>query len=208
MRTCCSLKRILNACPAQRNISSMNIKRWEYEKIGKISLVLFLAAVVLAFLRPLYQSFLPDFQPFYAFLLAGFVSFFLRDENKKSLMTWDFAVKNINWGLMILFSGGLAAGKLIISTGAADSIAQVVASTNPEGVLRGNIDNSAYRYVSFQFVLQYCGGGRTDAHSNKHRRRLSARPAAVYLHCGGRVQLRVSASYVHTCHPCRIRARR
>ena len=108
----------------------------EYKKMGKatkseiLSLILFLIAVALAFTRPLYQDVFPEFKPFYAFLLMGVAAFFLKGENKKRLITWDFAVKNINWGLMILFSGGLAAGNLIISTGAADAIAQVVTTMN------------------------------------------------------------------------------
>jgi len=106
----------------------------EYKKMGKakrsekISLVLFIIAVLLAFTRPLYQNLLPEFKPFYGFLLMGSLAFFLNGEKGKKLITWDFAVKKINWGLIILFSGGLAVGKLIISTGAAGSIAGIVAS--------------------------------------------------------------------------------
>lgn len=112
----------------------------EYKKMGNakkselLSLVLFLIAVVLAFTRPLYQHIFPEFKPFYAFLLMGIVAFFLRDEHKQQLVSWNFAVKHINWGLMILFSGGLATGNLIISTGAADVIAQVVTTLNVESV--------------------------------------------------------------------------
>lgn len=121
--------------------------RREYQKIGKakrseiISLVLFIVAVVLAFARPLYAQMLPGFKPFYGFLLMGMAAFFLPGEkasnadphakhDTKRLITWDFAVKNINWGLIILFSGGLAVGNLLISTGAAQSIAQGIFALN------------------------------------------------------------------------------
>jgi len=104
----------------------------EIDKIGKpkkgelLSLSLFVAAVMLAFTRPLYQNILPVFMPFYAFLLMGIAAFFLNDQNNERLLTWDLASKNINWGLIILFSGGMAAGDLLISTGAADTVAELL----------------------------------------------------------------------------------
>ena len=106
----------------------------EYAKLGKmrraeiLSLVLFLVAVALAFTRPLYAPLLKDFKPFYAFLLMGITAFFLPGEPGKRLMKWDFAAKNINWGLILLFSGGMAAGNLLVSTGAAQAIADTVSS--------------------------------------------------------------------------------
>jgi sodium-dependent dicarboxylate transporter 2/3/5 len=106
----------------------------EYKKLGRmkrteiVSLALFLAAVALAFTRPLYQSILPEFKPYYAFLLMGIIGFLIRGTDQKPLISWKFAAQNINWGLMILFSGGLAAGGLLISSGAADAIAAAVTS--------------------------------------------------------------------------------
>ena len=116
----------------------------QYRQMGKakssevISLVLFLTAVLLAFTRPFYQSLLPEFKPFYAFLLMGVFAFFIKSGRKcsrKRLVTWNFAVKNINWGMIILFSGGLAAGNLIISTGAADAVAQSVTAQGFDALL-------------------------------------------------------------------------
>ena len=107
----------------------------EYKKIGKprrseiMALALFLVALVLAFLRPLYEPLLPELKPFYAFLLMGILAFFIRGEAGRRLITWDFAVQKINWSLIILFSGGLAAGNLIIATGAADAVAGALTSS-------------------------------------------------------------------------------
>ena len=104
----------------------------EMKKIGPpnrgefYALSLFCIAVLLAFTRPFYQDVLPDFKPYYAFLLLGMGAFFLNDEHKQRLLTWDYAVKNINWGLIILFAGGMAAGGLLVSTGAAEAIAGVL----------------------------------------------------------------------------------
>lgn len=106
----------------------------EYKKLGKmtrpevISLVLFIVPLLLSFTRPLYSSFLPDFKPFYAFLFAGIIGLFINGRKGERLITWKQAAGKINWGLMILFSGGLAVGNLLISTGAVESIAKIVSS--------------------------------------------------------------------------------
>ncbi len=113
----------------------------EYKKMGRmkrteaVSLLLFLVAVALAFTRPLYASLLPEFKPYYAFLLMGVIGFFVRGGDQKPLISWKFAAQNVNWGLMILFSGGLAAGNMLISSGAADAIAAAVTSLNFGGAL-------------------------------------------------------------------------
>jgi len=102
-------------------------------KISKaeiISLCLFIIAVVLAFTRPLYKDLLPNLQPQYVFLILAFISFFIRIDKNNRLITWTYAVKNIRWGLIILFSGGLAIGKLIVDTGVASSLALLVTNAN------------------------------------------------------------------------------
>lgn len=108
----------------------------EYQKLGKASraeilaLILFLAALVSAFLRPLYDKALPAFMPYFAFLLTGLVAFFVKGDKDKPLITWDFAVQKINWSLIILFSGGMAAGNLIITTGAANAVAAAITASD------------------------------------------------------------------------------
>ena len=107
----------------------------EYKKLGKanraeiIALVLFLIALALAFLRPLYEQILPAFKPYFAFLLTGLIAFFIKGEENTPLITWDFAVQKINWSLIILFSGGMAAGNLIITTGAANAVAEMLTAS-------------------------------------------------------------------------------
>ncbi len=93
-----------------------------------ISLVLFILALLMAFARPLYSKLLPNLQPQYVFLILAFISFFIKVDNKR-LMTWQVAVKNIHWSLIILFSGGLAIGKLLVSTGVATSLASLVSTS-------------------------------------------------------------------------------
>ncbi len=111
----------------------------EYKKMGKadksqkLSLILFILAVVLSFARPLYQTYLPELKPSYIFLLAGVLTFFLRGNEKKPLLNWKMAVGNLNWGLMLLFSGGLAVGNLLIQTGATEAISSAVVSLDISG---------------------------------------------------------------------------
>jgi sodium-dependent dicarboxylate transporter 2/3/5 len=94
----------------------------------KIALALFLLAVVASFARPLYERLLPGLQPYYAFLLAGMAAMLLRSEKGGRLITWEQAARSVNWGLLLLFSGGMAAGNLILSSGAAEAVARLIGS--------------------------------------------------------------------------------
>lgn len=100
-----------------------------------IAVILFSTALILSFTRPLYASLLPDFKPPFAFLLLGLIAFFLKGSAGKPLITWDYAAKNINWGLIILFSGGIALGNLLVGTGAAKAIADLLVSIHAGGPL-------------------------------------------------------------------------
>lgn len=102
------------------------VKLDKLSKAEIISLVLLGLAVVLSFTRPFYQQILPGFKPPYAFLLIGMLSFFIKSGDGKRIMEWKYAVKNINWGLIVLFAGGLAIGGLIIDTGVAAVIANLM----------------------------------------------------------------------------------
>ncbi len=112
-----------------------------YDKLGKmgrgetLSLVLFVAATVLAFVRPLYAGILPGMKPSYVFLTLGIVAFLLKDEKDKPLITWPQAVSGVMWGMFILFGGGLALGKIVTDTGAAAKLAELIAQTNLTGGL-------------------------------------------------------------------------
>ena len=79
----------------------------------KISMVLFVAATLLAFIRPLYAGWLPALKPAYVCLIMG-------------LLTWEFAEKGVMWGMLFLFAGGLALGSLVTETGAALKMAEAI----------------------------------------------------------------------------------
>lgn len=100
-----------------------------FPKMGKgetISLVLFFTAVILAFARPLFAQALPAMRPAYVFFIAGMLTFVLKDENNKVLLTWKQAEKELMWGMFFLFAGGLALGRLVMETGATQRLAELI----------------------------------------------------------------------------------
>lgn len=103
-----------------------------YSKFGtmrrgeKIGLYLFILATALAFIRPLFASFLPAMKPAYVFLVIGMLMFFLHDENGKTMLDWQYAESHAMWGMIFLFASGLALGRLVIETGAIDRLAVII----------------------------------------------------------------------------------
>lgn len=104
----------------------------EYKKMPpmsieeKWSLAMFLIATVLAFTRQMYQAYLPGLKPAYVFIGCAILSFLVTKKDGEKLMLWKNVQGKIEWGLMYVFAGGLAAGTLINSSGAADAIGQLV----------------------------------------------------------------------------------
>ena len=104
----------------------------EYKALGpmkkdeKISLVLFVTAMLGSFVRPLYADLLPGLVPAYLFLILGCVNFVIVGMNKEMLLDWDEAQKEVMWGMLLLFAGGLALGQILTGSGANDAIAGVI----------------------------------------------------------------------------------
>lgn len=92
-----------------------------------LSLAAFIAAAVLTFARDLYKGWLPDLKPGFIFLIFGMFMFFLKDGEKKNVVTWHIAEKNLMWGLYFLFAGGTALGAMVNGSGAAEVFAQLIA---------------------------------------------------------------------------------
>lgn len=133
---------ILLSKPAVKSLpGSAKYFKEQYKSLGKmnraqwLALLLFIFPVVLSFARPLYAGALPEFKPFFAFLLFGAIALLVNGEKGKRLITWDAAAKNINWGLMILFSGGLAIGNLLISTDVLTGVSSLVSSAQLNNIL-------------------------------------------------------------------------
>jgi sodium-dependent dicarboxylate transporter 2/3/5 len=106
-----------------------------FKRDEKISLFIFILAMVLAFIRPLYADLIPGLAPAYVFLILGFINFFIIGEDKKQLLSWANAQKEVMWGMLILFAGGLALGQLLSGSGANDAIAEIVTKFNLTGGL-------------------------------------------------------------------------
>ncbi|WP_029320504.1 SLC13 family permease [Butyrivibrio sp. AE3004] len=104
------------------------------KKDEKISLVLFVAAMLGSFVRPLYADLIPGLVPAYLFLILGFVNFLIVSfEKKEMLLTWEKAQKEVMWGMLLLFAGGLALGQILTGSGANDTIANMISSANLSG---------------------------------------------------------------------------
>jgi sodium-dependent dicarboxylate transporter 2/3/5 len=99
----------------------------------KVCLALALLATIGAFTRPLYADILPGLAPAYIFLTIGFACFFITTNDKGFLLTWETAQKGTMWGMMILFAGGLALGKLLNSSGASTSLSEIISGLPIDG---------------------------------------------------------------------------
>lgn len=101
----------------------------------KISLVLFVTAMLGSFLRPLYATILPGLVPAYLFLFLGFLNFVIVGKDKEMLLSWDHAQREVMWGMLLLFAGGLALGQILTGSGANDAIAGFISKMNLTGGL-------------------------------------------------------------------------
>ena len=103
----------------------------ELETLGPVKaeekwgLGLFLVAVALAFGRPLYAELLPGLTPAFAFVAMAVASFAIRTR-EGPLITWEFAQANMYWGLFYLFAGGIALGRILSESGAAEAFANAL----------------------------------------------------------------------------------
>jgi sodium-dependent dicarboxylate transporter 2/3/5 len=86
---------------------------------------LFAVAAALAFGRPLYAELLPSLTPAFAFVAMAVTSFAIRTR-EGPLITWAFAQANMHWGLFHLFAGGIALGRILGASGAAEAFANAL----------------------------------------------------------------------------------
>ena len=113
--------------------------REQYAELGpikrdeKLSLTLFVIALVLIFSRPLYAAYLPTLTPAFIFLVMGFLCFFIKGEDKEPLLTWEVAQEGTLWGMMVLFASGMALGKMLTGSGATQALADIIIGMNLDG---------------------------------------------------------------------------
>ncbi len=97
------------------NIEHNSTKMSAAERGG---LIIFLAAVVLAFARPLYADILPNLKPAYLYITAGILSFLIVGKDGSFISSWHNIERRVNWGILYIIAGGLAAAKIMSNTGA------------------------------------------------------------------------------------------
>lgn len=137
----------------------------------KISLAAFIVASALAFTRQLYQAYLPDLKPGFVFLIFGTLMFFVKDDKKEPIVTWEHAEKNMMWGLFFLFAGGTALGAIVNGSGAAQIFADLISTMNIQNefllilmivsfnvILSDVINNTACAAVTIPIVIGIAKG--------------------------------------------------
>ena len=93
-----------------------------------------MVAVALAFGRPLYAELIPGLTPAFAFVAMAVASFTIRTR-EGPLITWAFAQENMLWGLFYLFAGGIALGRILTGSGAAQAFANALVPSAGSGGL-------------------------------------------------------------------------
>lgn len=111
------------------------------EELGKmkmgewLGLILFSFATLAAFARPLFADLLPAMRPAYVFFFCGMLCFILKDGNGQMMVEWKQVEKELMWGMFFLFAGGLALGRMVTETGAAQRMAELITTLPLSGGL-------------------------------------------------------------------------
>lgn len=92
-----------------------------------LSLGLFLVAATLSMFNSWVTKAIPGLKPAYCFMMFGILSFCIVDETKKPLMTWKYANSGMMWGMLLLFGGSLALGKLMSESGTSELLGNWIA---------------------------------------------------------------------------------
>ena len=113
-----------------------------------IGLILFSFATLAAFARPLFADLLPAMRPAYVFFFCGMLCFVLKDGKGNMMVEWKQVEKELMWGMFFLFAGGLALGRMVTETGAAQGMAELI-TTLP---LSGGVETMGI-FVAFTTFL-------------------------------------------------------
>ena len=105
-------------CPVKSLPGTKGYFRSMYQSFGpmkrgeRIGLILFTAATLLSFLRPLFAPYLPAMKPAYLFLFLGMLMFFLKDEKGNPMLTWKYAESHAMW---VIETGAIKELSLLIA---------------------------------------------------------------------------------------------
>lgn len=128
---------------AKLNAEFGKMKRGEW-----LGLILFSFATIAAFARPLFADWFPALRPAYVFFCCGMLCFVLKDEQGNMMVEWKQVEKELMWGMFFLFAGGLALGRMVTETGAAQRMAELI-TTLP---LNGGVETVGV-FVAFTTFL-------------------------------------------------------
>ncbi|ONI38374.1 hypothetical protein AN639_02015 [Candidatus Epulonipiscium fishelsonii] len=127
----------------------------QYNELGTIKrgegicLILFITALVLMFTRSYYAAILPNFTTGLSLLFLGFITFFIKDENDKPIMTWEYASHNAMWGLLFLIAGGAVMANMLTATGAVAVVAELVKGMSLTG---GMMTIFIFTFISYNLA--------------------------------------------------------
>lgn len=135
-----------------------------YKELGttkrdeKICGILFILAMLGSFTRPLFANILPGLEPAYIFVALGMMNFIVTGVDKRPILVWEHAQSNMLWGMMLLFGGGLALGKIINESGAGNGIATFIS-----GISIGNDFVVVTVFVIFATLLSELSSSTVSA---------------------------------------------
>ncbi|MDO4935057.1 MAG: SLC13 family permease [Phascolarctobacterium sp.] len=115
--------------------AKLNMELGKMQKGEWIGLILFSFATLAAFARPLFADLLPAMRPAYVFFFCGMLCFVLKDGKGNMMVDWKQVEKELMWGMFFLFAGGLALGKMVTETGAAQKMAELITTLPLSGGL-------------------------------------------------------------------------
>ncbi|MGC6430112.1 MAG: SLC13 family permease [Jejuia sp.] len=131
-------------CKGLNFISSNNLIDSEIKKLGKVSskekqvLIVFSVMVFLWIFRSTINSVFTQFKLSDTLIsITGAIALFAIPHNLKKgnfILKWD-DTRNLAWGILILFGGGLALAKGMSSAGIVAVVAEAIASTNVSVIL-------------------------------------------------------------------------
>lgn len=196
--------------PVKRLAGSREYFTEMYAQLGqirlgeKISLVLFAAATLLAFIRPLFAEWLPALKPAYVFLIIGLTAFTFEDEDGKALLTWEFAEKGVMWGMLFLFAGGLALGSLVTETGRGPENGRGDHAAAADRWFGNSICFYGFFYRTDRDLQQYGGRGHCCACCAEYRAGAGAEPDPVSVRGDRGVQQRLCTAGVDPRYSCQL----
>lgn len=115
------------------NINNNFEKKEKMSKEEITVLIIFCVAVLFAFTRKLYAEILPGLKPAYVFVICSVFCFFVMSDTGEKKIRWKQIQGKIEFEMIFIFAGGLAAGTLMNETGAVQQLGDAFTKANIRG---------------------------------------------------------------------------